>query len=421
MDADVAVIGGGIAGSALATVLAREGLEVIVLERQQRFADRVRGENLHPWGVAEAQQLGLYDVLLHAGGHLVEEVVSYGDGDDPGAAEARALSLGELVDGVPGELNLSHPVACEALAVSAGSAGATVLRGVTHVEVTTGTRPRVTYRHDDRAHQVEARLVVGADGRSSRTRRQAGIPLERALGTHLIAGILVDHLDIDDRRNVVSVGEDVWMVTFPQGDGRARVYLCPGTEDPQRYSGPGGIERLLTASCFDPVPEGERWADAVPAAHCRTFPADDTWTPTPFAPGVVLIGDAAGYNNPLIGQGLALALRDVRAVSQLLVDGQASSTAAFLRYGAQRHERLRRMRFIARLHATTETTFGEEGRRLRRELRKRQADDPRLLAVTRAIFTGPDHLDPEVCTEAFRRRYLGHDRGSADRVGAPQR
>ena len=50
VDCDVAVVGGGIAGSALATVLAREGLDVVVLERQRAYADRVRGENLHPWG-----------------------------------------------------------------------------------------------------------------------------------------------------------------------------------------------------------------------------------------------------------------------------------------------------------------------------------------------------------------------------------
>jgi len=407
VDADVAVIGGGIAGSALATVLAREGLEVIVLERQQHFADRVRGENLHPWGVAEAQQLGLYDVLLAAGGHLVEEVVSYGDGDDPEAAEARTLHLGELIDGVPGELNLTHPLACEALAVTAASEGATMLRGVTHVEVTPGTRPRVAYRHDDQPRQIEARLVVGADGRSSRIRRQAGITLERARETHLIAGLLVDHLDIDDRRNIVSVGEDVWMVTFPQGDGRARVYLCPGTENPQRYTGDAGIERFLTASCFASVPNGDLWAEAIPSGPCRTFPADDTWTDRPFADGVVLIGDAAGYNDPLIGQGLALALRDVRTVSDMLLDGEASSPAAFIRYGAERAERLRRVRAVAQLHATAWTTFGPEGRHLRRGLRKRQADDPSLLAVPRAIFTGPDELDPQVLTEAFRRRYLG--------------
>ncbi|MDP8932110.1 MAG: FAD-dependent oxidoreductase, partial [Actinomycetota bacterium] len=41
--ADVVVVGGGIAGSALATALAMGGLEVVVLERQSAYRDKVRG------------------------------------------------------------------------------------------------------------------------------------------------------------------------------------------------------------------------------------------------------------------------------------------------------------------------------------------------------------------------------------------
>jgi menaquinone-9 beta-reductase len=388
-------------------VLAREGLEVVVLERQLHYADRVRGENLHPWGVAEARQLGIYDVLLAAGGHLVEEYVNYRDGDDPDAAEAVPVPLSQLFDDVPGEVNLAHPAACDALSAAATNAGAKVVRGVRHVEVAPGKPAQVSYRQDGAARQLTCRLAVGADGRSSRVRRQTGIRLQRAAGTHLIAGLLVDDLDIDPRRNVVSIGEDVWMVTFPQGAGRARVYLCPGIEDPQRYTGAAGIERFLTASCFDAVPNGELWAQATPSGPCRTFTADDTWTDRPFAEGVVLIGDAAGYNNPLIGQGLALALRDVRTVSEQLLSNRAWDVGTFVAYGTERAERLRRMRCVAQLYATVSTTFGPEGRRLRRDMHERQRDDPDLLAPTMAIFTGPDHLDPQICTEAFRRHYLG--------------
>jgi flavin-dependent dehydrogenase len=65
MTFDVITVGGGLAGSALATALARTGHKVLVLERETRFKDRVRGENMVPWGVA----LRLVDDLLAAGGH----------------------------------------------------------------------------------------------------------------------------------------------------------------------------------------------------------------------------------------------------------------------------------------------------------------------------------------------------------------
>ena len=49
---DLIVIGGGLAGAALARAMAAGGARVLVLERELRFRDRVRGEGMHPWGVA---------------------------------------------------------------------------------------------------------------------------------------------------------------------------------------------------------------------------------------------------------------------------------------------------------------------------------------------------------------------------------
>ena len=60
---DVIVAGGGIAGSTLAGVLARSGLGVLVVEKEARFRDRVRGEGTVPYGVAEAMRMGLGDLL----------------------------------------------------------------------------------------------------------------------------------------------------------------------------------------------------------------------------------------------------------------------------------------------------------------------------------------------------------------------
>src|SRR5690349_19044111 len=71
MNADVIVVGGGLAGSTLATVLVRQRRKVLVLERETVFKDRVRGENMLPWGAAAARRLGVLDDLVAAGGHRV--------------------------------------------------------------------------------------------------------------------------------------------------------------------------------------------------------------------------------------------------------------------------------------------------------------------------------------------------------------
>ena len=127
---DVVVVGGGIAGSALAGKLAGAGLVVLVLERQERFRDRVRGEAMMPWGVLEARRLGVDQLLLDAGGGFISQAVPYDEVVTPSEAEGQALPLGMFAEGVAGFLAVGHPQASEALAVHAAEAGATVLRGV---------------------------------------------------------------------------------------------------------------------------------------------------------------------------------------------------------------------------------------------------------------------------------------------------
>jgi flavin-dependent dehydrogenase len=57
MDYDLVIVGGGLAGSALAAAMAPTGTRVLIVERDAVFRDRVRGEGMLPWGVAEARQL----------------------------------------------------------------------------------------------------------------------------------------------------------------------------------------------------------------------------------------------------------------------------------------------------------------------------------------------------------------------------
>lgn len=66
---DVAIVGAGIGGSAMAITLARGGLSVLLLEKTVAHKDVVRGEWLAPWGVEEANQLQLTDLYTAAGAH----------------------------------------------------------------------------------------------------------------------------------------------------------------------------------------------------------------------------------------------------------------------------------------------------------------------------------------------------------------
>jgi len=83
MDFDVVIIGGGIAGNALAAVLARAGKSVLVLERSTVYRDRVRGEFFHAWGVAELLTLHLFETLMRAGGAVITRSVPYDETEEP--------------------------------------------------------------------------------------------------------------------------------------------------------------------------------------------------------------------------------------------------------------------------------------------------------------------------------------------------
>ena len=111
----------------------------------------------------------------------------------------------------------------------------------------------------------------------------------------------------------------------------------PGRSGQHRFSGRTGTERFLEACDLSTYPWSEQVVAATPAGPCATYPGDDTWTDTPYVEGVVLVGDAAGHNDPIIGQGLSIALRDARIVRDLVLDGARDPAGVpALRRGAVR-------------------------------------------------------------------------------------
>src|SRR5579863_6563466 len=177
---EVVIVGAGIAGSALATVLARAGITVTLLEKSTVHVDHVRGEWLAPWGVAETERLGLYQLLVNAGGHHLKRNIPFGDDIDPELAQTQTLDLTAFEGaGFKPPLCMRHPDMCDLLNAEAIARGAKLLRGVTGVEVKPGTNPEVRLRHAGHEVRYNPRIVVGADGRNSVVRIQAGIEHHR--------------------------------------------------------------------------------------------------------------------------------------------------------------------------------------------------------------------------------------------------
>jgi len=405
---DVVIVGGGIGGGALGTVLARVGKRVLVLEKTTEYRDRVRGEWIAPWGVVELKALGLYDTFIVAGAHHVSRHISYADAVDPSVAEAAALPLAGLLPDIPGPLCIGHPKSCQLLHDTAVASGATVLRGVSDIlTLAFGASPSVSYLHDGAEHTAMCKIIVGADGRGSIVRRMAGIELHRDPTHHLFSGMLVEGADgWPADTQVIGTEGDVHYLAFPQGNGRVRLYLGYSRDQPARLAGESGQQVFLDAFRLKSVPGSEHLANARPAGPCHSYPNEDTWTDEPYAEGVVLVGDAAGHNDPIIGQGLSITYRDVRTVRDVLLASDDWSPAAFAAYGEERRERMRRLRFSATLQSRLENEFGPDAEARRGRAFERRAQDPMLMLPALATMLGPERLPAAAFEESIMERTL---------------
>jgi 2-polyprenyl-6-methoxyphenol hydroxylase-like FAD-dependent oxidoreductase len=402
---DLAIVGGGIGGSGLATVMARAGYSVLVLEKSTVYRDLVRGEWMAPWGVVEAKRVGLYDDLIAAGGHHLAKHITYTEGIDRATSEANTLPVNALIPDVPGPLCIGHPHHCQVLFDLARKAGATALRDVDDISVTLGDSPSLTYTHGGAQHTARARMIVGADGRGSIVRRAAGIELHRDPTHHLFSGLLIEGADgFPDDLQVVGAERDVHFLAFPQGGGRVRLYLGFPTEQATRFAGDEGPGKFLDSFRLESLPNSEHLANAKPAGPCNYYPNEDAWTDTPYAPGMVLIGDAAGWNDPIIGQGLSITYRDVRIVSEILRETKDWSQADFAPYAEERCERMRRLRFAARVQSIMFNEFGEEAKARRLRAIERQAANPMLAMSLLAVMVGPDALPEAAFDESVREQ-----------------
>jgi 2-polyprenyl-6-methoxyphenol hydroxylase-like FAD-dependent oxidoreductase len=313
---DIITVGGGLGGSTLAKVMAERGARVLVVERERRFRDRVRGEVMVSWGVAEARALGIYRLLLDTCGRELRWF-ALSVGPEPGAPR-------DLLATTPQQapyLSFPHPVMQDVLLQAAADAGADVRRGAHVRAVQPGTLPRVEVEQDGDVEEVRARLVVGADGRASTVRRWADLSIQRDPERLQISGVLFEEMPTpreDTGYYIINprLGQSVPL--FPLGQGRVRAYLVHTKTLSPRLHGAADLPRFVEESVKTYAP-AEWYMGARAVGPLATFDGAEAWVEHPYKNGVVLIGDAAATSDPTWGQGLSLTVRDVRVLRDHLM------------------------------------------------------------------------------------------------------
>jgi 2-polyprenyl-6-methoxyphenol hydroxylase-like FAD-dependent oxidoreductase len=308
---DIVTVGGGLGGAALAIIMAEAEARVLVIEREPAFRDRVRGEFLAPWGVAEAQQLAMAEVIRACGCDV--PLIETG------------LGLRDLRNTTPqrvGGIGFCHPDMQEQLLQAAEGCGADVRRGAVVTAVEPGQPPRVEIKgRDGERETFSPRLVAAADGRNSAVRKWARFTVTRDPHPFLFAGVLLEGLVAprDVGYYCFNPGVAMAAASVYQGADRFRAYLSYPSEGIDRLQGEQALPRFLAysrqATPFPGVYDG----DPDPIGPLASFACDEDWVEHPYREGIALIGDAAATSDPTYGQGLSLTLRDVRTLSEQLL------------------------------------------------------------------------------------------------------
>src|SRR3989441_9196654 len=213
-DYDIITVGGGLGGAALAKAMAERGARVLVLERETQFKDRVRGEWMAPWGVAEAQALGLRETMLANGGHELANWDTYFGSMNAGRREFVTTTPQQLPS-----MTFYHPQMQEAVLGGAAAAGAEVRRSARARAVEGGVTPRVEIESSSGREGLSARLIVGADGRGSPVRKWAGFHVREDPARMLLSGLLFEEVTAaqDAATIVINPFLKQGALAFPQG------------------------------------------------------------------------------------------------------------------------------------------------------------------------------------------------------------
>jgi flavin-dependent dehydrogenase len=319
-DVEVVVVGAGPAGSTLAGLLAAEGHRVLVVDRARFPRPKACGECLSPGSIEALSRMGLLAWIEEASHATLDGWRLRSPGVDV-AARFGADRHG---------YGMSRQVLDASLLDAARARGAEVLEEahVRHAEAACGLEPpSVTIRTREGASRtLRARIVVGADGLRSVVSRSLGL-VRRAPRLRKVS--LTFHLRVRDRpgppgsrrQGVLDTGDGVTLGLAPIRADASR-WNATLVADARRHG------RLVAA---DPVGFLRR------IVSTRTELADwsiegGPWSSGPFdwpvrwcwAPGVVLVGDAAGYYDPFTGQGIYRALRSAELAAPSVIEALRS-------------------------------------------------------------------------------------------------
>jgi flavin-dependent dehydrogenase len=291
---DVIIVGAGPAGTIAAIVLARAGVRVTVLDRARFPRDKLCGDTINPGTLAILRRLSLEP--LASGGLPVDGMIV--------TAESGVRVEGRYAPGVEGRA-LRRLDLDSGLVRAAVAAGARVEEGVlVKAPLVEAGRVRGVIVAGSRERRVTARLVIAADGGSSRIARALRLAHHARSPRRWAVGAYVEGVTDTTRCGEMHVRGNRYIGVAPLPGGLTNV--CVVSADRAAFRRP---ERLLWDTLAGDTQLADRFQQARPIGRPVSLGPLAVESSTCGMPGLLLAGDAAGFIDPMTGDGLRFACR----------------------------------------------------------------------------------------------------------------
>lgn len=324
MYSDICIVGGGVAGAALAGYLGKHGLRVTVIEKDMSEQDRIVGELLQPDGVKVLEEMGMASVLdgydaqtvtgyaIYVNGKHVQVPYPSEKGD---VCTGRGLRNGKLIKALRLYANQFPNVKwMEGKVTALDYARDTyAVTGVNYTDEVTGE-----------AFQIKAALTVVSDGFFSSLR--SGLSQAEKKVSGFFMGMLLKNGQLPfPNHGHVFVTDQTAFLCYPVTSNEVRILIDFAGQQPPRKG--EELTSFLKGHVASSIPQELRPAflEAVDEGKFKIMPNHYLPANPVHVPGAVLLGDALNMRHPLTGGGMTVAFTDVHNLGRLLVSASESS------------------------------------------------------------------------------------------------
>jgi flavin-dependent dehydrogenase len=294
---DVAVCGGGPAGASAALLLGRAGLRVALFERHRFPREKACAEGLMPSGVAVLERLG-----LDPGGAVFQGVRYHGFGLQIAAQFPRGTGRGQRRWVLDAALFAAARATPGVEAHEDAAVDGPLIEGDRVTGVIVAGQP------------VRARLVVAADGPRSLVRRKAG--LDGAATSHPRLGLRAHFRLANPPPTMVEVfvgeGHEIYLTPLPDGEVSVAALCAEPDGNARALFGRWVAQHRELAAMLEGAQQTTELAGQMPL---------ESRARRGVRPGLVLLGDAAGFVDPVTGAGMAQALTSAELLAEVLTRG----------------------------------------------------------------------------------------------------